>query len=322
MSEFDIISRYFARQTVRRKEVVLGIGDDAALVRGPADASLAIAMDTLNIGVHFPGQTPPYSIGWKALAVNLSDLAAMGAEPVWFTLSLSMPEADDNWLHEFSTGLFALANRYDLQLIGGDTTRGPLSVTVQIAGNYPSHFRMLRASARCGDRIYVTGKLGDAALGLLSLQQSLPLSHDEKRGLLQKLERPQPRVREALALRPWVNAAIDISDGLAADLGHILQASKVGAEVQVNALPVSRAYRWCNQGEQMYDLALCGGDDYELCMTVAPDKEAEFLREAEKLSCQVSHIGEIVPGDSLQCFRGNQQIYQPQKHAYDHFIHE
>lgn len=319
MSEFDIIADFFSKQDMRKDDVVLGIGDDAALVSTTQLNQIAIAIDTLISGVHFPEETSAYDIGWKTLAVNLSDMAAMGAEPLWFTLALSLPEQNKSWLSDFAAGLFELAEQYNVPLIGGDTTRGSMSITVQIAGKYTSEPHMQRRNAQIGDKIYITGTLGDAALGLQSLQQSVPVSLEEKQQLLLKLNRPQPRVQEALALRTFVNAAIDISDGLYADVSHITDASNVGAIIYVDKLPVSRTYRQTLQGENHFDLALTGGDDYELCLTISPENEAKFLAQAESVGCQVTAVGEIVEGRDLTLYTHGDVPYSVKLSAYDHF---
>lgn len=320
MSEFSVIADYFAQQGMHRKDVLLGIGDDAAIVDSSQTKQLVLAVDTMNEGVHFPQNTNPYDIGWKVLAVNLSDMAAMGAKPLWFTLAISLPRADENWLAQFTQGLFAIAEKYQVQLIGGDTTRGPLSVSVQITGEYSINPHMQRANAQPGDQVYVTGCLGDAALGLLSLKQELPLTGHEQEQLLTKLNRPEPRVQEALAFSHLVNAAIDISDGLQADLSHILKASEVGAKLFVDKLPVSNVYRNCCQGAQMFDLALTGGDDYELCLTVPQENEKQFLQITDEVNCKVTKIGEIIAGEGLQLLQANGEAYVLHKRAYDHFV--
>ena len=318
MSEFSIIEKYFSELGKQRDDVILGIGDDAALINTHNIQSLAVSVDTLIEGVHFPVETIPYDIGWKSLAVNLSDMAAMGAEPGWATLALTLPEVDDHWLAEFSRGFSDLAQQFNVQLIGGDTTRGALSITVQIMGNSIDSKCFKRNNAKIGDGIYVTGFLGDAALGLSSLSNQLPISDSEKQILLKKLNRPQPRVTEALTLSPYINSAIDISDGLASDLSHILKSSQVAALVDINTLPVSQTYRWCNQNVPFYDLALCGGDDYELCFTVSKSNEKDILAEIEKLSLHCTRIGEITEGEGIKFMNGEKE-YTVQKNAYDHF---
>jgi len=318
MSEFSIIEKYFSVLGKQRADVIKGVGDDAALVNTSNIQSLAISVDTLIEGVHFPSVTSAYDIGWKSLAVNLSDMAAMGAEPRWATLALTLPKVDETWLSEFSRGFADLAGLFNVQLIGGDTTRGALSISVQIIGSTLETGALKRDKADVGDGIYVTGFLGDAALGLKSLNEVLPLSDTEKQELLVKLNRPQPKVTESLKLASYINAAIDVSDGLVSDLSHILQASQVAAIVNVNSIPVSRAYRWCNNFTQSYDLALCGGDDYELCFTVAKENEREIMVEAEKLSLQCTRIGEITEGTTLTIMDGKNE-YSVQQKAYDHF---
>ncbi|MDX1812382.1 MAG: thiamine-phosphate kinase [Gammaproteobacteria bacterium] len=319
MSEFSLITEYFSQQKSVSENVLLGIGDDAAIVDVSRQTRLAVSVDTLNAGVHFPENTSPYDIGWKSLAVNLSDMAAMGAKPLYFTLAISMPEENSQWLADFSRGLFAIASQYNVELIGGDTTRGPLSISVHITGELNEQHATLRSAAKIGDLIYVTGMLGEAALALKSLSEKLPLSGEEQRILLEKLNRPTPRVKESLSWSHLVNAAIDISDGLYADLSHILEASKVGANVCVSDLPVSRSYRWCQQNANEYDLALTGGDDYELCLTIAPENENSFLQKADELNCRVTKVGEVCEGKQLTLLKSDGQAYSLQGRSYEHF---
>ena len=318
MSEFSIIEKYFSEIGSQRADVSLSVGDDAAIVSVANVQSLAISVDTLIENVHFPNATSPYDIGWKSLAVNLSDMAAMAARPQWATLALTLPEVDENWLAEFSRGFSDLAKLYDVQLVGGDTTRGSLSISVQIIGGYENSLAIKRDQAKVGDGIYVTGYLGDAALGLKSLNESLPLSDTEKLVLLSRLNRPQPKVAEALHLAPLINAAIDLSDGISSDLSHIVTMSGVAAIVDVNAIPVSGSYRRCNQHGQLFDLALSGGDDYELCFTVEQESEEKLMMEAVKLDLKCTRIGEIVEGAGLTFMNGNEEYIVQQK-AYDHF---
>jgi len=321
MSEFDLIQEYFSsigNDAAIDHEAFLkqGIGDDAAIVE--SNELLAISIDTFIEGVHFPAITSAYDIGWKALAVNLSDMAAMGAKPTWFTLAITLPEISSDWLKSFSKGLSDIAQSYSVPLIGGDTTRGNLSITIQIAGHVHASNQLLRSNARPNDLIYVTEYIGDAALGLESLDKKLNLSSTEINEVRLALNRPKPRVKEMLALRDLCHAAIDISDGLLADLGHILTASNVGADVDVNALPISREYRWCCQGPQSYDLALTGGDDYEICMTVPVENEKNFLTTCENLNLKVSKIGIITETGGLSLLRNNQP-YEIMNKSYDHF---
>lgn len=313
-SEFSIIEHYFRRSGAERPDVALGIGDDAALLRVPDGQELVVTVDTLVAGVHFPVDTPPATIGHKALAVNLSDLAAMGATPAWVTLALTLPTADKDWLEAFAEGLFALATTYDVQLVGGDTTRGPLSVTVQAMGLVPAGRSLRRAGAREGEAILVTGCLGDAAL---ALQQSAAAITE----LRARLDTPQPRVAAGQALRELASSAIDLSDGLLADLGHIVRASAVGAELWVDALPRSEAFRHALDREQpdWYGLPLAGGDDYELCVTLAPERvEAARTRLAE-LGLPLTEVGRIHAGQGIHCRYEDGREYQPTSKGYEHF---
>lgn len=292
--EFSLIDAYFKAKTLTRKDVLQGIGDDAALLRVPADNLLVVAVDTMVAGVHFPQNTLPEDIGYKALSVNLSDLAAMGAEPAWMTLALTMPQVDKNWLEKFSNGLFELAQAFDVQLIGGDSTRGPLTVTVQVNGFIPTKFPALkRNGAKVGDKIYVSGTLGDAGLGLQAALGKCNLSDADKKFVLQRLNRPYPRIKLGMLLREYASSAIDVSDGLLADLGHILTVSEVGAEIQTDALPFSAAIRSALSEQEAKKLALTAGDDYELCFTVPVEHEKQLIEilKQEKIPCHC--IGEI-----------------------------
>ena len=321
-SEFDIIRRYFTDQHSTRTDVSLGIGDDAALLKPPSDQSLVVSVDTLVSGVHFPDNTSPEAIGHKALAVNLSDMAAMGAEPGWFTLAITLPDEDENWLAQFSKGLFTLAREFNIQLVGGDTTRspqnGPLSITIQMMGFVPEGEALTRSGAIVGDSIYVTGSLGDAAAGLQVKQGNLnPLAPIAKR-LLDKLEQPHPQVAAGLALRGLANAAIDVSDGLSADLGHVLTASGVGADIIINQLPLSDAFQSLMLTDG-WQLAASGGDDYELCFTVNKSNEKEQLKKFTSLECSCTKIGTISAQTGLRWFDklGSEQMLSLT--GYDHF---
>lgn len=319
MSEFSLIERYFQHLSAANKNVLVGIGDDAAVVDIKQLQRLAISTDTFTEGVHFPKQTSAYDIGWKSLAVNLSDMAAMAAKPLWATLAITLPEQDDSWLSEFCRGFADIADKFDVSLIGGDTTRGCCSVTVTIFGDCGGGCGILRSGAKPGDKIYVSGFLGDAALGLQSLSRQLPLSSSEQQALRLKLNRPMPRVKEARLIKPFVNSAIDISDGLHADLQHILKASEVGAEVRVSCLPVSRDYQWCCNGSQSFDVALTAGDDYELCVTVSEENEKKFLDVVAQSNTRWSCIGEITVDCELRYLTASGEKYSVHTSAYDHF---
>ncbi len=259
ISEFDVIERYFRRGRPLRDDVVLGVGDDAALLQVPANHQLVATVDTLIAGRHFPQHTAAFDVAYKALAVSLSDLAAMGADPAWATLALTLPEADESWLKAFAEGFFQLAKRYRVDLVGGDTTRGPLSVTLQLLGLVEEGKAMRRAGARPGQKIFVTGTLGDAAYALREVSSGNEADPD----LLRRLNRPEPRLEFALALAGTAAAAIDISDGLLADLGHIVAASRCGALLWVDRLPRAPALT-AKASEEVLDCQLLGGDDYEL----------------------------------------------------------
>ena len=316
--EFELIRDYFQQQAVQRSDVQLGIGDDGAVVSVAADKQLVLVMDTMVAGVHFPLQTAAYDLGWKALAVNLSDLAAMGAEPAWLTLALTLPQSDPQWLESFSRGLFDLASACNIQLIGGDTTRGPLSITVQAHGLVKTGQALLRSGAQIGDRIYVSGHPGEAALGLQLLQSGQSL-HPYYESLLSRLNRPEPRLKLGRALVGIASACIDISDGLLADLQHILQASGVGAELRLDQLPLSDAYRAAVEPGQLHNAALSGGDDYELLFTVAKQHQAALDKLMQQSECVLTCIGEIIPGSHIQCLDADGNRYLPERLGFVHF---
>lgn len=319
MSEFDIIKTYFATQTEHRSDVRIGIGDDAAVVQPPAGYELVITTDTLIAGVHFPESTLAYDIGFKSLAVNLSDLAAMGATPAWVTMALTLPEENKTWLKEFCDGFFTLANRHHIQLIGGDLTRGTLSITVQAMGFTPPQQALLRSQAKPGDLIYVTGTLGDAGLALGFLQQHIPLNTIFQPLVLQHLYRPEPRIAMGERLRSLASAAIDISDGLAADLGHILEKSEVGAILYVDQLPLSEALTQTLSADAAIALALTAGDDYELCFTLPPQKQIELEKQLSAISCSYTCIGEITQKQGLELIDKNGNKYHGTLLGYQHF---
>lgn len=299
LSEFSIIERYFRCDPTQTNNLVLGIGDDAALIAPPAGELLAISVDTLIAGRHFPEQTLPADIGYKSLAVNLSDMAAMGAIPRWITLSLALPEVDEEFLSGFSEQLLALAKQHDVQLIGGDTVRGPLSITVQIIGTVPAEGALKRSGASVGDLIFVSGTLGDAAAGLATILAGETTSGDG-RYLIERLNRPSPRVNLGLALRGLASAAIDISDGLLADLGHILEQSGVGAVVDSEKIPCSdELLGTVFDQQQRMALMVAGGDDYELCFTVPPSRVDEVNKISVALSLSLVQVGTIGEGSEL-----------------------
>lgn len=324
LSEFSIIEKYFMRRATTRRDVSLGIGDDAAILDVPDGLQLVTTTDTLIEDIHFPAETNPGAIGYKSLAVNLSDLAAMGAEPAWVTLSLSLPDAREDWLDAFSNDFLDLCEKSGVQLVGGDTVSGPLVITVQVMGFVPAGKALRRDAAKPGDRIFVTGTLGDAALALrLRKEQETALSGYTE--LLRRLEYPEPHVSYGIALRDIANAVIDISDGLAADLGHILARSGVGATIHIDQIPVSHALQvCCNQlgltqiDGRVPELVLAGGDDYELCFTV-PEDRIENLRALERFALAVTEIGVIEPMEGLRCVAADGEPVALQRFGYQHF---
>jgi thiamine-monophosphate kinase len=317
LSEFQLIADYFTRQAVRRADVALGIGDDAALLRVPAGQCLAVSIDTLVEGVHFLPDIAPADLGYRALAVNLSDLAAMGAQPAWATLALTMPRVDESWLAQFSAGFFALAQPHRVQLVGGNTTRGPLSISVQVHGFVPEEQALKRSGARPGDLIFVTGTLGDAAIGLQAALRKITVAPEHVQFAAQRWLRPSPRVAEGLALRGVASACIDISDGLLADLGHVCAASLVGARITVEDTPVSTLFNSAGQGD--WTLPLCAGDDYELCFTAAPERRAYVEELFRAFACGVTCIGVIESAPGVRCEMHDGRAFVPAQRGYDHF---
>jgi thiamine-monophosphate kinase len=300
MDEFALIRRYFAADVVRRDDVVTGIGDDGAVLAAPGPDALVVVADTLVAGVHFPETAPPESIGHKALAVNLSDIAAMGAEPAWATLCLTMPAADESWLEPFAAGFRNLAHHHGVALVGGDSTRGPRTVTVQVIGHVPPSAALRRGGARAGDLVCVSGTLGDAALGLASIQGSTRFDESCRQTLERRLHWPEARVSLGIAMRGIASAAIDISDGLMADLGHIVEAGgHLGAVVDVDELPLSHCYRTVLERVGLAP-ALAGGDDYELCLAVP----AARLDDARHAAREAGAVALTVIGRFVDDFRG------------------
>ncbi len=323
-SEFDIIKTYFTHIGESPDWLDTGIGDDAAILHTHPQEQLLISIDTLNAGVHFADDTPPENIAYKALAVNISDIAAMGGQPTWFTLALSLPEVDHGWLKNFCSGLLEVATKYNLKLIGGDTTRGPLSITIQIAGVVPKGKALYRSGAETGNDIYVTGTLGDAAAGLILQQQHLKGYNSQQQILIKSLHRPSPRVEVGRALRELVTACIDVSDGLAGDLGHILEASstsenRLGAELNLTLIPLSESLQQSGLGLDMQnELALQGGDDYELCFTAPPSEQTAIETISQQADCRISKIGTTILEPGLFIIdKGQRKAIM--KKGFDHF---
>lgn len=319
-SEFALIEHYFAAHALQRPDVVLGIGDDCALLTVPAGRQLAVSIDVLVSGHHFLPDAEPEGVGHKALAVNLSDLAAMGAEPAWATLGLTLPAADSDWLDGFCRGFFALADRHDVALVGGDTTRGPLTIAVQVHGFVEPGRALRRAGACPGDRIFVTGTPGEAGVGLALLQGELTAGGGHEAWLRQRLERPLPRLAQGRDLIGLASAAIDVSDGLAQDLGHILERSGVGARLDLDRLPVSPALRaTLPTSAARIQAILAGGDDYELCFTVPAPRIADLQARARAWDCACSEIGVIESAPGLRCVRADGTGLTLTPTGYDHF---
>ncbi len=319
-SEFDLIARIKARAALAngsRDDVVLCIGDDAALLRPPVGQLLVIATDTLNDGVHFPAETLPADLGWKSLAVNLSDLAAMGAQPAWCTLSLSLHDADPLWLDAFLEGFFELASQQNIALVGGDTTRGPLSICVTVHGFVEPDKALRRTGAQVGDDVWVTGTLGDAAAALSQWRAG----GAAEPALRARMDRPTPRIEAGLALADIAHACIDVSDGLIADLGHLCAASTVGAELWLDALPASATLRAMFTEETRCVLQATGGDDYELCFTAASTHRAAIAEIASVTGVAMTRIGCIVAGTEVVALDATGRTWQPPRRGFDHFNH-
>ena len=326
-SEFDIIRQYFTPSSLSqtRNDVILGIGDDAAILNiaeHHQHQQLVQSVDTLVSGVHFPPETFPEDIAYKALAVNLSDMAAMGAEPAWFTLAITLPDDDEEWLKKFSQSLLSLANKYNVQLIGGDTTHGTLSISITINGFVPTGKALTRNTAKVTDRVFVSGTIGDAALALTAWQGQCLLSDDSVNYLNKKLHRPQPQVELGLLLREYASACIDISDGLIADLAHITENSQLGAKIDFENIPLSNEFKRNLTDEALIvPLVLSGGDDYQLCFTVPENNLLEFEKMISKTNITVSCIGEIVNEAGVRCLKDNKEINISEM-GYQHFSND
>lgn len=323
-SEFELIRRFFTRPP---RHAVLGVGDDAAILAPTPGMELLVSTDMLVEGTHFLPETEPQALGWKTLAVNLSDLAAMGARPRWALLAVALPEADEGWIAAFAEGLFACAEAFGVDLVGGDTTRGPRCLAVTVLGEAPAGRALRRSGAKIGDWIWVSGWPGRAALGLAHLQGRVVLAEAEFDPCLNALHRPQPRVALGLGLRELATAAIDVSDGLLADLGHVLEASGVAARLRVavagprsgiSGVPGVQGTPTPTFAEQCY---LSGGDDYELVFTAPPARAGEVQALATALDLPVTRLGEVVAGEAggLTLTNAEGQIITPSRFGYEHF---
>jgi len=316
LGEFDLIARFFTRP-VRR--AALGVGDDCALLPAPAaDEQLAVSSDMLVEGRHFLTDADPEALGHKALAVNLSDLAAVGAQPLAFTLALALPQADTAWLEAFARGLFALADAHAIELVGGDTTRGPRNLCITVLGTVPQGQALLRSGARPGDDLWVSGTVGDARLALGHRLGEWALAPADQTETFARMDRPAPRVALGLALRGVAHAAIDVSDGLLADLGHILRRSGVGATVDADACPATAALR----AQPLQRRRLCqlaGGDDYELLFTAAPAARDAVKAAAAQAATAVTRIGRIASQPGLRLIDAHGQVLDNAFAGFDHF---
>ena len=321
MDEFSLIQQYFsaAQNRTAQDGVILGIGDDAAIIKPAEGEELLFTTDTLIKGVHFPEETAPEAIAHKALAVNLSDIAAMAGSARWFTLALSLPEADSTWLKAFSAGLFALAKKFGVSLVGGDTTRGPLSITLSVIGTIPEKMAIRRSTASPGDAIYITGFPGMAALGLAAIKDEVTLSDMDHSNCRDKLDFPQPRLLEGQFLRNYASSMIDVSDGLTADLGHIVQASGCRAVIDSvslkNVLPAVPGL----SDKRVIEAALYGGDDYELLFTVPASEVLELEQSWPPLFSPLTQIGEITEGEGTLLRDSNDELLEINTHGYNHF---
>ncbi len=318
LSEFDLIARYFTRPAHPGGPVLLGVGDDCALLAPPPGETLAVSTDMLVEGRHFFAGTDAEALGHKALAVNLSDLAAMGARPLGFTLALALPAAEPAWLEKFSLGLLALADAQGIELVGGDTTRGPLNICITVFGSVPERRALRRDGAAAGDEVWVSGTLGDARLALEALQQKLTLSPEALQAASPRLHRPTPRVALGLALRSIASAAIDVSDGLLGDLGHVLQRSALGAVIDADALPFGKVLAQQPVSMQ-HEFALNGGDDYELCFTAPVALRASVQAVAAEAGVALTCIGRITPEPGLRVTDASGQTLNLTSRSFDHF---
>ena len=316
IGEFEIIARYFSRRSSDR-DVVLGVGDDAAVLA--VDGLMAVTVDTLIPGVHFPDGMAPHLTGYRLMAVNLSDLAAMGARPRWCTLALTLPAPDELWLDGFSRGLYELADRFGVSLVGGNLARGPLNLTLTLMGDLTRSHMLTRGGGHVGDDVYVTGTLGDSSAGITLITERLATAEGSAAAALkERFFRPVPRVGAGLALGPYATAAVDISDGLLADLGHLCQASGCGATLDVERVPLSAELLSLFPPQEALAHALGGGDDYELCFTAPPSRAEDIEAVLEAAGTPVRRIGQLVAGQSVVCRRDG-DAYTPAVRGYRHF---
>lgn len=318
--EFALIQNYFRSRQISTTAdgVELGIGDDCALLRVASDSVLAVSMDTLVADVHFPVNAAPAEIAQRAVRVNLSDLAAMGASPRWLTLALTIPAVDESWLQEFAKGLFAVCEEFNVTLVGGDTTRGPLSLTLQVHGEVVLQQALKRSGANPGDVICVSGSLGDGAASLAIIQQQVNASEVDTEYLLKRYYQPKPQLQIGQLLAGLASSAIDVSDGLLADLSHICRESGVGAKLDVDAIPLSDALVNVTDNEQALRWALAGGDDYRLCFTLPAQHIKAMQQRCQQEGLLIYPIGEITQAATITCFK-NQEPFAIDQIGYNHF---
>jgi thiamine-monophosphate kinase len=320
MGEFELISRYFANCGAKRTDTAIGVGDDGAVLQVRDGYDLVVTTDTMAVGTHFFPDDDPRALGHKVVAVNVSDLAAMGAEPAWLSLALSLPAIDEPWVAAFAAGLHETAEYYNCQLIGGDTTRGPLSLTMIAKGIVPRGKALTRSGAKVGDYIYVTGTLGDAALGLKLWQGQHDVSKKHQTHILQRFHYPSARVALGQALRNIASSAMDLSDGLYSDIQHILKRSGVGASVDVTKLPLSQAVKDSCDHATAIQLALSGGEDYELLFTVPEARRGSLDVLLSPYGIAVSCIGRITGVAGKLELKHAEQPYTYQHHGFVHFV--
>lgn len=321
MKEFELINSYFVDRGPKRKDVILGVGDDAALTKVPEDNLLVVATDTMVEGIHFFKDAPAKSIGHKCLAVNLSDFAAMGAEPAWASIAMTLPNSDEAWIKDFTDGLFEIAEYYNVQIIGGDTTQGPLTVTVSIKGFIREDKALLRSGAKIGDWIYVTGQLGDAALTVANKLGQVDLDANLAALSEQKFNYPSARIAAGHVLRHAATSAIDVSDGLMQDLAHILKASEVSAELFVDKLPISPSVMSMLPEDKAVELALIGGEDYELLFTLPEEQKAFLEQNATAMGVEYTCIGQIKGAASanITLLKDGEPYPMPERQGFQHF---
>lgn len=317
MKEFDLIKRYFSEQIIKRKDVLLGIGDDCAILKGNNAHNIAVTTDTLVAGVHFPLDTSAKAIGHKSIAVSLSDLAAMGAEPAWASLAITMPTADETWINEFCEGIFELCEYANVQLIGGDTTQGPLSITVTAQGFTLPDKHITRSGAKPGDWIYISADIGDAGLALMHINDEVELKPEFIDKVQRKLDFPKPRILLGQALRGYVSSAIDVSDGLLADLNHVCVASNVGANIMLESIPLSDEIKE-TLGDEALQVAINAGDDYELLFTVSETNKVAMETSVGQTTNRITCIGQINTSNKITTTL-NQVAIDVSTKGFEHF---